>query len=207
MQKCEKCGAYFSDFDKVCPHCGWTAEATEEEKESISEQADSVFEKYTSGTGTTDDPYHPRFGDTSHYGNMIRASDYPMKWHKFLMVMMIVGSVFSIISAFNTISYPEYPSDKMYGFAVILLSVFQLYVRNRMKAFRKDGPKLLMILYALDGLINVLYTISIKQVFVMKGLQYSSLLDSQIAAEIITPLIMILISRKYYNRRRELFAN
>ena len=22
MQKCEGCGAYFSDFDKVCPHCG-----------------------------------------------------------------------------------------------------------------------------------------------------------------------------------------
>ena len=45
MQKCEGCGAYFSDFDKYCPHCGRKSDLVPQEEESpVPDQADKPAE-------------------------------------------------------------------------------------------------------------------------------------------------------------------
>ena len=205
MQKCESCGAYFSDFDKVCPHCGWTTEPeTKEEPETRPETEEKRTEIPETNTGNT---YQPQSGRTgSFFGPPpVVNSPYPMKWHNFLMFVMLLGPAFSIISEITTIMSPENTLDLVFGLLGIGVALFAFYVRNRLYHFRKDGPNLLTLMYVVFAVINVTYTLSLRSVVQGESVDY--FINTTVAGQVIAAVLMILVNRKYYNRRKELFVN
>ena len=220
MKKCEGCGAYYSDFDRVCPHCGRADETMAEEQQvPVQEENADVLPGMAAETDVPKDPYHtnPETTETTSFAKPVSDMGYSMKWHHFLMVTMIIGSVLTVISAFPLVtgtSYPDsvynaYPKlksiDMIYGLASIAVAVFQIMVRNRLNSYRSDGPRMLMMLYGVTLVVNVVYMLSLSNMMAQYGIQTSA--GTQIIGQIIAIVIVALINRSYYNKRKSLFVN
>lgn len=195
MRKCGKCGAFISDREDVCPYCG----ADYEEPAAIPEEQESQ----TWEPGTAGKP----------------AGEHPMKWHKFLMITMIIGAVLTAMNGLGAISgtaytslglnadeiYNAYPGvksmDMLFGFAAICIGVFELYVRNQLNRFRRNAPLMLRILYISSLAYNVIYLQTVSSVLKVNAFDSSSLLmiGSTAASFIINTI--------YYSRRSDLFVN
>ena len=219
MKRCEGCGSYYSDFDKVCPHCGLADEkivVAESGQETEAVNTEAAPDQWRSETSEKDRADYPQYGDADpSVRKTAEISGYSLKWHRFLMVTMIIGGVLSIFSGLSLALtqasvYGDYdflkPYDSAYGIASIAIGTYQLIVRNRLKAFRMDGPKMLMILYAVSLLANIVYAVSMKAALASIGSSYNPL-DTEFFAQIITMIIFAGINYVYYNKRKELFVN
>ena len=238
MKPCEGCGKYISDFDRVCPYCGHESETPETESEETQsapvnlkkEAAEPVpvslekkREEERPESSIPDENDAP-FGNNTAF-NSSRTTDpyrgHPMKWHKFMMVMMIIGAVITIFSGFSLAvvggSYTEdvyaaFPGletvTRIYGFAAIALGVFQIVVRNRLNGLRKNGPTSLMALYAAELVVDVYYMLRLKSILSNHsalGYEVSSSLDP--LPRIIAVVVIAVIEWIYYSKRRDIFVN
>ena len=186
MKTCINCGAQIEEGNKFCPHCGTKIEA--EVQEQVQEQAYQ--------------PYQPSDSSVS----SAPAEAYPMKWHKFLMVVLILGAVSNIFTGFTMIIDPVAGSvteDILFGIASVGLGVFQLFVRNRMAAFKKDSWKLLFVLYGAKVALDIVSMIATgESFFAAAGVD----LKSSIYVYVISVAIYLLLNYKYYGKRIELFV-
>ncbi len=213
MQKCEGCGAYFSDFDKVCPHCGRETEPSAVTEENTARTAADIPTVNPAPENIKPENMQGNLpGDMqrNQYGGYVPPfvppavqSPYPMKWHNFLMFIMILGPVISIVNGFTLLIQPESVLDFLLSLSAIAISVFALYVRNRMYRFRKDSPRLLLIYYAVSAAVNALNVVTMKDDFIrLFGAGYYRTL---LVTIVIMYTILILVNRSYYEKRRELF--
>ena len=195
MRKCGKCGAFISDREDVCPYCGADYQEPAETAEN--------------GETRTDEPY----------ATGKPAAEHPMKWHKFLMVTMIIGAVLTAMNGLSAISgmaytnqgldvnavYSAYPgmrsTDMLFGFAAICIGVYQLYVRNQLNRFRRNAPDKLKVLYIASLAYNVIYLYIVSTMLNVNAFDISSLgmIGSTVASFIINTI--------YYSRRADLFVN
>lgn len=193
MKKCPNCGAEMEEQNNFCPQCG---------------------SRCDNGQVPESPAYQPSEGYSGDGTEL-----YPMKWHKFLMVVMIIGAVLTAISGISTMAGLQYRSegleasyvyavfpglkscDMVYGIVLIALSVFQIITRNRLKEFRANGPYSLRLLYILSIAVNVIY--------LAWGSSVTSvnLFTSANLGNIAGSVILLLINNSYYNKRRELFVN
>ena len=205
MQKCEGCGAYFSDFDKYCPHCGRKSDLVPQEEESpVPDQADKPAENPWAQPAEPYQPYPQEQQDT--FSEPVRNPAYSLRWHKFLMVVLILGAVSNIFTGFTMIIDPVAGSvteDILFGIASVGLGVFQLFVRNRMAAFKKDSWKLLFVLYGAKVALDIVSMIATgESFFAAAGVD----LKSSIYVYVISVAIYLLLNYKYYGKRKELFV-
>lgn len=191
MKHCEKCGAEYDDTARYCPHCG------------------------TLNDGYDPTAVKPEGTATEYVPGQQGISEHPMRWHKFQMVMMIVGAVITIIQGFNTITgsnygadaarvYATFPglkaADFAYGVAVILVAAFQIFVRNSLNRFERNGPKYLTWLYIVIIAVQLIYWSSVSSITKVN-------LGSQYIGSVIATAIMMLINGVYYSKRKDLFVN
>ena len=187
MKLCRNCGAQIEDHRDVCPACGAKYE-TEMPRETL--QADAGNDEIGS---------------------------FPMKWHNFLMVALIIGAIYS---AYNGIClaagmqyrdagfeayevYREFPglqvADQGAGIATVALAVFQIIVRNRLNQFRENGPMLMKVLFILSIAVEIFYmavaTASTKVNF------FSPVNVATAAAD----LALLIGNSVYYGKRKALF--
>ena len=193
MKKCVSCGAEMEDRCNFCPNCG---------------------EKCGDGEtlGFPDD-------GTGEASSVCRENRYPMKWHKFLMVVMIISAVLTVINGMGLLSgityktwdldaeifYETYPGmkacDIFYGIALISVGVFQVIVRNRLKQFCRNAPLSMQVMYGLaiaSGLIYMLwasYAVGI------------SMFDSSYMGSVGSSAVLLIINSIYYSKRKDLFVN
>ena len=190
MKRCSHCGAEMDDTANFCPSCG----ARYEEPDPAFFQKDTV---------------PPVQG---------RSEPRPMKWHNFQMVTMIIGAVFTVLAGFMNMNgsaylaegldpaviYGAYPAlktcDTGYGIAGIVIGVFQLYTRNRLKGFFRDAPRTLSVFYAFSLLAQIIYICAVSAV--LKASAFSSAWTS-----LAGPLIMMCINGVYYRHRQDLFVH
>ena len=147
------------------------------------------------------------------------ADRYSMKWHRFLMVVMIISGVAVILSGLSTFTgfeysmegvntsqvYSAFPGlkgwDMFYGAALLFLGVFTFYVRNQLNQFRSRGPKLLIVLYFCSLIAAIVYI----------GAVSSMANVTPFTVETVAPLCVsaafLVINSVYYARRKELFVN
>ena len=199
MKTCVNCGAAIDDTSNFCPHCGTRCE---------------------SGTGTEGSVYSPSENVSEHTeASDILAQTYPMKWHKFLMVIMILGGIVTIANGINTMMGTEYLSngldmervyelfpglkscDSFYGIAMIALGVFEFTVRSRLKQFRANGPISLRIMYILSLGINVIYLAWATSV------TGTNLFNESNIGSLIATILLMLVNGIYYSKRSRLFVH
>ena len=190
MKNCDACGAGYDDSARYCPHCG------------------ALNENYSPDM----EPEKPDSGERPMQDHL---NDHPMKWHRFLMVVMIIGAILTILNGFNTFTgasygsyvnsvYDAYPdlktADTFYGIAAIALGVFQIIVRNRLNRFERSGPGSFTVFYILAIAIDVIYKVSASSI---TGV---SLAELGIGSAIGTAVMMI-INGVYYSKRKDMFVN
>ena len=222
MKKCEGCGAYYSDFDRICPHCGRedASLAAEEESRREPEKAPETGEpqeapEWKPATWEPADSDGNEPFESPHTEGQ-KAPAFKMKWHMFMMITMIVGAVLTVVNAYEVMTFPQesygaYPQlktyDTIYGIACIATAVFQLLVRNRLNAFRKEGPKLLMILYGVNLAVNGVYMLGVRQAFSGVSSEMTGFLDTQLIVQSVAIVVMAGINWNYYRKRKSLFVN
>ena len=193
MKTCSNCNAQIEDTSRFCRYCG------------------AKCEDYN---GTEEPVYSPVESPAEAPDN-----SYSMKWHKFLMVVMIIGAIFTAIDGISKITGTEYAShgldaervystypglkncDTVYGIVLIALGVFQFVVRNRLNQFRANGPFSLKIMYGISIVAGVIYIIWASAV---TGV---NLFDSSNMGSIGGSIVLLIINSVYYSKRSELFVN
>ena len=154
--------------------------------------------------------------------NVMQQGKYPMKWHKFLMVILVLGSFFTIINGINTLLGSEYmgqgltaeqvynrfpglkTADILYGLAMIALGVFQFVVRNHLNQFRSDGPGMLRAWYIATLIINLIYIFLVSSAVKVNAL---NAFDSSTIGTLGASVFFLIVNSIYYYKRGELFVN
>ena len=209
MQKCEGCGAYFSDFDKVCPHCGRASGLVPQEEESGErDTAETLSETpWQPAASRQEEPHRPYpQEDQGVFTEPARNPAYQLKWHKFLMFVLVLGAVGNIFTGLTMIIDPAPGSaaaDILFGIACVGLGIFQLYVRNRMAAFKKGSPMLLLVLYGAKTALDILSMITTGQSFFAAA---EIDLKSSLYVYVISMAGFMLLNHFYYQKRKELFV-
>ena len=89
--------------------------------------------------------------------------------------------------------------DMVYAALLILMGFLALYVRSQLYHYKRSAPRKLLLLYALNGLVALYYSVGVSQV---TGI---SLLDTDILYVIPGTIIMIIINKIYFSHRKHLF--
>ena len=211
MKTCVNCGVQLEDKDKFCPRCGTRCDSSQEAKDPYHQSyddytADTAPAVSGTNTGSSSKPVSP-------------ADQYPMKWHKFLMVIMIIGAVISFISGAGLFSGASYESqgvdadliyrmysgmkscDMVYSVVLMAIGVFKIIVRNRLSRFRANGPESLKILYFISigaSLIYISWASSATRV---------NMLTSSNITSVFSSVLFLIINTSYYKKRSSLFVN
>ena len=196
MKNCRNCGAVIENKSRFCPQCG--AKCGDKSPE------------YGFAEDSWETDCDPGPGPDS---------TYPMKWHKFLMVIMILSGILLIANGINFISgtvhsgngydadlvYMVYPAlksyDMIYGIVLISLGVFEFIVRSRLRQFRRNGPGSLKVLYVSSIASNVLYLLAAGSATGIDAMTTSNLTTLGISA------VFLFINISYYSKRSSLFVN
>ena len=101
--------------------------------------------------------------------------------------------------------YMFYPTAKMidviYGVLLIALAAYAIFTRFQLSGFKRRGPFLFILMYVLNLVIGLLYSISIMFTLEAGLLDFISLVPS-----IITSVVMIFVNVVYFRKREELFV-
>ena len=193
MKTCVNCGAEIEEKNNFCPHCGTRCESSKEIERSVLRPSQNTSESSTNAS--------------------------PMKWHNFLMVIMILGGIVTIANGINTMLGSEYLSngldsskvysafpglkscDTFYGITMIAIGVFEFIVRSRLNQLRENGPSSLKTLYILSIAANLVYlawassTVNI------------NLFNSSNVGSVLGTVLLLIINSIYYSKRSDLFVN
>ena len=151
------------------------------------------------------------------------AGGYPMAWFKFLIYFMLFAN--AAINIFTAVTYLTgsvylgedmtmsdvealymfYPTAKMidviYGVLLIALAAYAIFTRFQLSGFKRRGPFLFILMYVLNLVIGLLYSISIMFTLEAGLLDFISLVPP-----IITSVVMIFVNIVYFRNREELFV-
>ena len=143
----------------------------------------------------------------------------PMKWHKYLIyfslwaaavmnviagVAALTGSVYVLRGADPEMIYRSYEGlktfDVMLGLTDIVLAVLLIVTRFALAGYKENGPRLLMISYA----VNIAFTLVCPIIAVAIRLPVGRLFGAPAAIE---NIVMLAVNRIYYHKRAHLFVN
>ena len=189
MAFCQYCGSQMPDDSKFCPNCGANVEVS-------NAQATSV-----------------QMNENIDYGNQ----EMPMKWYKVLIYFgLFAGAIMNAATGIKALTGMQYGDnsaliyayfsslktiDIIMGVVCIALAAFALIVRQKLAHFKSDGPMMLIVLYGLNVVVSVLY---IAMVMMIVGSDVVSL--TVILPSIVSSIVMILINKVYFGKRKHMFT-
>lgn len=189
--KCPFCGTYADDNAKYCPNCQVDLQDAEVPK--------------TPGSGTE-----------------APAPELGMGWYKFLIwFALFAGALLNLVRGIQMMSGDQYDgyADQVYrvfdglkgldmvaGVALITLAVIAIVARFSLAAYKKNGPKLLILLYAFNAGIQIIYTLAAKSI-ISAATASVSLDTSSAFSSAAFALAMAAINYSYFKKREHLFVN
>ena len=194
MKSCRICGTENEDTNKFCPECGASFELPP-----------FVYEEETVSSGYVPPPMERH---------------YPMKWHKFLMIVWFYGGFLGIVRGLLIVSgiiyhlygmdpvivYKFHPMleyvDLIYGIVSVALSTYQIIMANRLHLFCKNGPLLMIIFLILSITSSFFYLIASNAA--IGRISITLVHDFLLTAAFIPYMIINII---YYQKRQDLFVN
>lgn len=145
-----------------------------------------------------------------------------MKWHKFLAYFLLWVS-----AIMNFASYAAMKSGAQYGpnkdrvyevfpeiksvdgtFAVIclIMAIVAIFAAIGLLKFKKFGPVLVIVLYALNGIGSAYYSSQIvKAVEEVKDIVDLSQLKSQYTLQVVGAIVLVVLNFIYFNKRKSLY--
>lgn len=144
----------------------------------------------------------------------------PMKWHKFLIYFSLwAGAILNVLTGIGTFTGSIYAGegvdpemiyrvfdglktvDMLMGLMVIALAVLLIVARFALAGYKKNGPKLLVIAYAANIALALIYPIMVAAV---TGLPFGELFN---VTTLISSIAMLVVNKIYYDKRARLFVN
>ena len=159
------------------------------------------------------------------YGNLATA-ELSMKWYKALISwLLFLGAGFNVLQAIRVLSGSIYDGEQelvyrffdglqgldiFFSISCIAIAGFAVFVRFQLAGFKKIGPTLLYVQYAVTALIVLIYNISAIAIIedAARGLALNT--DDMITEVVISVLIyiiMMVLNIIYFNKRKHLFTN
>lgn len=143
-----------------------------------------------------------------------------MKWYKFIIyVALILGAIVNILGGVRSFAGMSYGSAEMssmvyaafpgmkaldiiMGVLEIGLGAFCFIVRSALAHFKAKGPKLLLVMYIVNIVILVFYSVATSTI---TGLL--SVTDTLNVITLAPTVIMVIVNYIYFNNRSHLFVN
>lgn len=191
---CNYCGNLCNDTDTTCACCGAT----------LAGSSSSDYSSMNSGAVST---------TVSH--------SYSMKWYKFLKFALILGALSNLVTGIQMLTGMQYGTeadkqlvyafydglemlDMGVGIAMVGLAIFAIYTRSRLAKYCKDGPTMLLINYAANAVVGLVYTIGMSSI-VPEYVLGDSLNSNYVSLGV--SIGMIIANYIYFNKRKDLFVN
>ncbi len=162
--------------------------------------------------------------DNQQNTNVVVDNNLGMKWYKFLIyfslfagavinvisgIPFLTGSIYDTSSGYEGTSdlvYAFYPGlktiDVMYGIVALATAVLCIVARFALAKYKKSGPALLLSVYAVGIVISIIYFIAFKAIVTDVDLDTSSIVSSMVSS-----VVMIIINKIYFDKRKHLFVN
>ena len=197
---CSQCGQQMKDGAKFCAYCGAKA------------------------------PQQPTRVPAP--GQTVVVSDQGMAWYKFVIwvqlwvsAVIFIGAGITILTGSHyrgraSLVYGLIPSlhtvDILFGLSLLAFAAYCVYTRFALAKFRRSGPTHYLWVYGLSIIIPVFYLICVYMVvnnyagdFV--SFSFSDLMGSDSMTELIVyiviDIIMIVVNKIYFGKRKHLFVN
>ena len=194
---CKKCGASMEESARYCPVCG----------QPVSSGGASPVPQAAGR------PVQPEWeAQPSH-----TEPPLPMKWFKFIIYFQLFFSAFTLlvgaITLLTGISYGDvadvvyliYPGlhavDIVMSLLELALAAGAIYVRQLLAKFRTKGPDYYLILLGINLVASLLYAITAS---LMIG---QSVFNSTVIGNLVGSVVMIVVNKVYFGKRRHLFVN
>ncbi len=146
-----------------------------------------------------------------------------MKWYKFLIYFaLFAGAVLNLISGVSYLNgtfhdselgyegatkhvYLLYPglktADILYGIAIIIIAVLAVVTRFALAKYKKNGPTLLLVYYAVGVVAGAIYTVAAKCI-ISENVDFTSAIIS-----LGISVGMVILNKIYFDKRKHLFVN
>lgn len=209
---CKNCGAQIPDAATFCPSCG-TQNAVQQPSYSTPQQDYSA-------------PQQNYYASQQNYYAQPAAPvqpEQPMKWFKFLIYFsLFLSALLNLISGIQMLTGAQYgdEAELVYAFfgslktidvimGIVLLAIvaFTIYVRFRLSGFKKDGPKLLTVLYIAVLAWGILYIILVMSQLSDLGVGVGDILTPSVITNMLTSVVMVIVNKIYFDKRKHLFVN
>jgi hypothetical protein len=207
---CNHCGTSF-ESGNFCPNCGAPVAGNQEQGQSYDPNAQQ--------NGYQQPGFDPNNGYQQPYAYDI-TPPLSMGWFKFLINFAIfAGAVLNVISGISLLTGSVYGEDAALVYEVfdnlkmidvifvvllIALAAFGVFTRFRLSGYYKNGPLMLIALYAFVIVADLGYMIALYAVLpemVTNELDLSSTISSAV-----TSVAMIVINFSYFKKRSHLFT-
>ena len=154
-------------------------------------------------------------------GNGPDPSAYPRKWFKFLIYfLMWINALSLFVTGFRMVTGTLYEEnirdavyatfsglktvDVLFGLVFIVLAVAIIYDRFRLAGFYQNGPKLYLLFYGINLAASVIYYLAVLGIL---GEDAKYVDNQSVIISIVTSLVMLIINKIYFDKRKELFRN
>lgn len=218
---CRNCGTQCPDGTKFCPSCGCTFDndqPTENVQQNFSQPDYSQHNDYAQQNYTQPNYTQPNYTQPNNYTQPpIYNAPLGMNWFKFLIYFgLFAGAVINCISAILQVTgvpykglseyvYMFFPAlrflDIFYCISALALAAFQIYTRFQLASFRKNAPKLVLIVYSAAAVISLIYIIAASIIL------HEFLLNAYIVIQIVVPCLMVVLNKVYFDKRKDMFVN
>ena len=211
---CPNCGAGAPENTAFCPNCGTALTAPTQPQQPVQPQQPQqpVYQQPVQ-------PGQPVYQQPPYGMPVPVANPIPMKWFKFLIYFALwAGAILNAINGFTTISGAQYEpfADMVYamfgglkaldvivGLGGIAVAALQIFTRFRLAGYYKNGPKLVLVVYAAAVALNLISVIG--AFIILPGELTGDLNLASPIANIVVNAAVAYANYVYFNKRKELF--
>ena len=205
---CPSCGSQVPDESKFCPSCGASFNSAAQ-----SAATPQPTEAPVPGAAPVPAPPVPGAAPAG-------AAAPEMKWYKFIIWVQLFLSALSLVGTgimlltgthygdAKALVYMVYgglqAADIIFAIVFIALAVCCIIVRMNLAKFKKGAPTQYLILLGANIAAQLVYALALAAITQINVFQA---MDSSTVAQIITSVVMIALSKIYFDKREHLFTN
>ena len=208
---CPSCGSQVPDESKFCPSCGASFNSPAAAAQPAA--TPQPTEAPVPGTSPVSAPPVPSAAPAG-------AAAPQMKWYKFIIWVQLFLSALSLVgTGLMLLTGAHYGDAKglvylVYGglqavdiiFAIVFvaLAVCCIIVRMNLAKFKKGAPTQYLTLLGANIAAQLVYALALAAITQVNVFQA---MDSSAIVQIISSIVMIILSKIYFDKREHLFTN